>query len=169
MYSIVYTDVPCCKGCRFCREHDSLLMAAGPGFEPGQTDSKSGVLPLHNPATGYKIHYITPLQVVTTLSVRCCGSVMCCRHRIRTQRDLFTVAALRPWRGSQVSATFRCLCVYYSGLCENCKNSPGPRSAPCDFCAVLGLDTTTAFHYNGCTVWIFHRKYLLESREADAY
>ena len=31
-------------------------MAAGPGLEPGQTDSKSAVLPLHNPA---KLRYYT--------------------------------------------------------------------------------------------------------------
>ena len=26
------------------------IMAAGPGFEPGQTDPESAVLPLHHPA-----------------------------------------------------------------------------------------------------------------------
>ena len=32
-------------------EERALLLAAGPGFEPGQADSKSAVLPLHNPAS----------------------------------------------------------------------------------------------------------------------
>ncbi len=27
-----------------------LILAAGPGFEPGQTDPESAVLPLHHPA-----------------------------------------------------------------------------------------------------------------------
>lgn len=29
---------------------DDMAMAAGPGFEPGQHDPESWVLPLHNPA-----------------------------------------------------------------------------------------------------------------------
>lgn len=30
-------------------------LAAEPGFEPGQMDSKSIVLPLHNSASGFKV------------------------------------------------------------------------------------------------------------------
>ena len=34
---------------------DDMAMAAGPGFEPGQHDPESWVLPLHNPAMVYQL------------------------------------------------------------------------------------------------------------------
>jgi hypothetical protein len=37
---------------------DDMAMAAGPGFEPGQHDPESWVLPLHNPAI-----FLTTLQL----------------------------------------------------------------------------------------------------------
>lgn len=44
-----------------CRLRDTLSkMAAGPGLEPGQADSKSAVLPLHNPAPSFDSVLIIP-------------------------------------------------------------------------------------------------------------
>src|SRR6266508_4044924 len=53
-------------------------VAAGPGFEPGQTDPKSVVLPLHNPASLHlpRKHYsmvASGWQLGKTVSLPVCG------------------------------------------------------------------------------------------------
>ncbi len=41
----------------------AVYLAAGPGFEPGQHDPESCVLPLHNPATIFAEYILSYLEV----------------------------------------------------------------------------------------------------------